>query len=155
MARPPGRECFDACDRGRLVLLEIGHDAAGRLDAGEIGRQFEAEALQPLLPECAVHRSLRGGLFKPPVGADCHRASRRQHAAAHLADDCSDALAVLLRAEAFGRVEAEQQIGHVVAGHDRRLEATGGYVDPRDSAKDIVSGPRGLVAGCRHGVGRP
>ena len=145
VAGTPGRKHGDAGDGRGLVLLQVCHDAAGRCDARKVARQIEAHTLQTLLLQCPPDRGLRRGGIEPPVGAAGDRAARRQKSSADAPHDLRDNVAVLLGAEAFRGLKAEQDVGDIVAGHDRRLEPARCDVDPRqahDHAIDLSIGGR-------------
>ena len=148
LAAPPGGERLDAVDRRRLVLVEIVDHGAGGGDAGEVGREVEAETLET----CPVHRPVerrpRRLLLEPPIGPG----GERGHAAGG-AEHGGHRGPVLLGAEALARLETLHEIGHVLGGEDRRLERAGRDVDPRQPHRDRALVRRGRRAVFGRGAG--
>jgi len=124
-ARPPGGKGVDPGHRRRFVLLEVGHDSAGRGDARRVVRQIETEALEPTVAQSPGQRRFGRGRLEPPVGT-----GGEHPRPSGLTQHRLHRLAVSLAAEAFGRVESKQQVGKVVAVDNRRLETSSGHVDP-------------------------
>ena len=123
-ARPPRGERSDSRDRGRLILLEIGDDCAGRGDARGVGGEFEAEAFEAAAAECPPDRGIGRRHVEPPVGPGGKKSpARRLH-------EFCDGFAVLLATETLRGIEPQDLVGHVVAVDHRGLESASGYIDP-------------------------